>query len=258
MTRVESPIIGAVVPHDTELPPPRPGVRYVPVSFLGIVIADDELRDRVERWFHLPMLVLAFLILPLLVLEFAYFNRQHADPNYSPGDDWLYWLTHFGFAVIWLAFVAEFLVKVWIAECRLEYARRNWLDMVIIAMPLLRPLRAAMIAKTSRVFTLRGVGMKALKAVVTLIIGLEATERLLERLGLKSTSGRTPTRTMTRQQLADEVTHLRRQCDEWESWWEAHTRFIERQGYDRYSEPRPDPYGESEPPQDDDQPRRTQ
>ena len=57
------------VPHGTELPPPRPGVRYVRVPLWGIVIADDELRRRVDDRFHWPMIILALAILPLFLIE---------------------------------------------------------------------------------------------------------------------------------------------------------------------------------------------
>ena len=59
-----------IVPLDTPLPPPPPGVRYVRVPIVGIVIATDHRRRRVDRFFHWPMIVLALAILPLLLIEF--------------------------------------------------------------------------------------------------------------------------------------------------------------------------------------------
>jgi len=112
-----------IVPHDTKLSPPRPGVRYVSVPLIGIVIADDMVRRRVARRFHWPMIVLALGILPLLLVEFLQSPETGTPLRYA---------VDIGFAVIWLAFVIEFVIKITIAESRPEYVRRNWLDLIII------------------------------------------------------------------------------------------------------------------------------
>jgi hypothetical protein len=221
-----------VVPHGTVLPPPAPGVRYVSVPLVGIVVSDDELRDRVEHRFHWPMIVLALAILPLLAIEVW---RQPTGP--------LKLAIEVGFGVIWLAFVVEFVWKIAIAESRIEYVRRNWFDLVIILLPLLRPLRAFRatqgIARSTRVFRLRGVGMKCARYVFTILIGLKATERLLQRIGLKSSDERKEPERMTRYELMTEVKRLRRRNDAWEQWHEAHEGYVERHGGACYLEPRP-------------------
>lgn len=223
----------AVVPHETELPPPRPGVRYVQVRMLGIVIADDRLRHRVHRFFHWPMIVLALAVLPLLAIE-IFFKPEHGT--------WLWWLWLCGLVIIWIAFTVEFVIKVAIAESRVEYCRRNWLDIIIILIPVLRPLRVASVAKTTRVFTLRGVGMKFARYVFTILLGLEATDRMLRRFGLKADDGRKPLEKMTRHQLICELKQLRRLTDEWERWWAAHASFLQEQGMLLPGhEPRPEP-----------------
>ncbi len=43
---------------------------------------------------------------------------------------------------IWLAFGFDYAVRLWLADRRLVYARKHALDLVVIALPLLRPLRA--------------------------------------------------------------------------------------------------------------------
>ncbi len=167
----------SIVTSDQKLPPPRPGVRHVTVPLIRmIVIADDDLRTSIKRHFHWPMLVLALLMLPLLVVEFLI--------KPTPGT-WLWWICIIGLAIVWLAFLIEFVVKITIAESRFEYAKRNWLDIIIIIMPAFRTLRVAAIARSSRLFTLRGVGMKFGRSFFTALLGLEATDRLLHRIGLK-------------------------------------------------------------------------
>ncbi len=211
------------------MPPPPPGIRYVSVPLLGIVVADDELRDRVEHYFHWPMIVLALAMLPLFALEFV-----------QDTAGWLDWAVSVGFTVIWFAFLIEFIIKVAIAESRFEYCKRNWIDIVIILLPVLRVFRVARLARTTRVFRLRGVGMKLLRYALTIILGLSATERFLERVGLKLGKTREDPLRMTRYKLIDEVKQLRKRVDDWEVWHEAHVEFNREHGVTGFGEPIPD------------------
>lgn len=197
---------------------------------MGIVIADDELRMYVRRRFHWPMIILALMILPLLAWEFL------AKPTLWTFE---WWMSALAMSIIWVAFFVEFVVKITIAESRFEYVKKNWLDLIVLALPLLRPLRVAYLARTSRVFALRGVGMKFARYVITILIGLEATERLLERVGVKSRKGRPRPEEMTRYQLMDEVNRLRRETDGWRSWHAGHQEFNEQQGLPCYGKALP-------------------
>ncbi|MCP3903809.1 MAG: ion transporter [Planctomycetes bacterium] len=205
-----------IVPHGTRLPPPRPGVRHVRVPKWRVVISDDELRNRVDRVFHWPMILLALAVLPLLIIEFI-----------QKPEGWLDIAVRIGFAVIWLAFVVEFFIKIAIAESRVEYVRRNWLDVIIIILPLFRPLR---LARTARVFKLRGVGMKVVRHLFTIVIGMEATNRVLERFGIKPGAGRRHPDDMTRHELTAELKVLRSRIDAWEAWHEAHDAHVDEHG----------------------------
>jgi hypothetical protein len=223
-----------IAPADTELPPPRPGVRYVHVPVLGVIVSDDDLRARIDRRFHWPMIFLALAILPLLAIE--YFQRP---------EGWLKTAIEVGFFVIWAAFVIEFVVKITIAEARIQYVRKNWLDLVIIALPFLRVLRVARagssFARTTRVFKLRGVGMKCARYVFTVIIGLEATDRILERIGIKLHVDRKDPTKMTRYELIDEIKRLRKLADAWETWYEAQEEYAAtRNGAPAIHAPRPE------------------
>src|SRR5690349_11277803 len=97
------------VPFDTPLPPPPPGVRYVRLRWKGTVIADDDLRHRVERFFHYPMIVMALLVLPLLIIDYRYVHESHVHPDFVPTHDWTWWLTITGLTLVWIAFMVEFL-----------------------------------------------------------------------------------------------------------------------------------------------------
>ncbi len=232
----------AIVPLNQALPPAPPGCRYVPVKWLGVVIADDDLRKRVDRRFHKPMILLALLVLPLLVLDYVYI-REVSESGATGG--WLWWLVISGLTIIWIAFTLEFVIKIAIAESRLEYLRRNWLDLIIIVIPILRPLRMASVARTTRVFTLRGVGFKFARYVFTLFIGLEATNRMFERLGIKPRVARVDPEQMTRHQLTDEVKRLRRLADEWSQWYARQQQYLS--DHSRASLPEDHPREASEP-----------
>ncbi len=215
-------------PSDSKLPPPRPGVRHVKLKRLGILVADDELRRRVDRLFHRPMIILALLVLPVLAIELLYLN-----PEQFKSHDLAAWICRIVLALIWLAFLTEFVLKIMIAECRIEYIRRNWLDVIIILLPALRPLRVAAVARTSRVFTLRGVGVKFFRYAISAAIGLEATERILKKVGIKPRpSGQKPPEQMTRYQLMDEIKRLRKCRDQWEQWHTAEQEYLSQMGID--------------------------
>ncbi len=117
-----------------------------------------------DHVFHIPMLVLAFLILPLLALEFF----GHLSPIGKA-------LVEVGFWIVWLAFLAEFSIKISIAESKWQYVRRNWLDVMVLLLPLLRPLRVLRITRglqmgrSLRLLSLRAVGQKAITAIIFLI-----------------------------------------------------------------------------------------
>lgn len=233
------------MPHGTDLPPPRPGDRYVPVPIVGVVISDDDLRERVHRVFHVPMLVLALLILPLLALEL-----------WARPAGWWGRVLDIGFALIWVAFLVEFIVKITLAESRVEYVRRNWLDVIIILVPVLRPLRAkAAVVRSAKVFTVRGVGTKGVRYAAGFLLGLEATTRLRRRFGMTEGHDRPPEK-MTREALMDEVRRLRRVRRSWESWYEDRRTWAEARGLPVLPPPEPPPErecatGEPDPRHDD-------
>lgn len=141
------------------------------------------LQRRLERAFSIPMVWIALLILPVLALQ-AIFKGDIV--NYPV----LRLALHFGTGLIWFAFAAEFIVMVSVAEKKLTYCKKHWLDLVIILLPLvsflrtLRLLRASrllqvgrlqQLSKIVRVYRLRGLAMRGLRALLI----LELFSRLL-------------------------------------------------------------------------------
>ena len=97
---------------------------------------------RLERMTELPLLLLAFAMIPLLAASFLW--------DLSPEGHRVVLVLD---SLIWAIFAADLVVKVAIAPDRLGYIRRHWLDVLIVAIPFIRPLRTLRII----LFVARGV-----------------------------------------------------------------------------------------------------
>lgn len=135
-----------------------------------------RLRRRLEHYFSVPMIGIALLIVPILLVEFL-LKEQVA--RYA----WLRFALHAGTGVIWFAFAAEFILMISIAEKKFDYLRRHWVDLAIIVLPffsflrsvravrgtrLARLVRVPQIANLARVYRLRGTVLRAFRALVLL------------------------------------------------------------------------------------------
>jgi voltage-gated potassium channel len=83
-----------------------------------------------DRAFGGPMLLFAFLILPVLGLEYVHLVRAEASPTFALALD-------VSIALIWVAFALEFVLKVQAAPSSLGYMRDRWLDLAIVVLPTL-------------------------------------------------------------------------------------------------------------------------
>jgi len=143
----------------------------------GWTEVDDELVRRTDRAFTMPMIGVAFLVIPLLAVE--YFWQQRIENSLA-----LALSVHIVTALIWFAFALEFLVMISIVKKRWLYARQHWVDIVIIFIPLVAFLRAARLGRllrlqqamrTARVWRMRSVAMRAFRGFLL----LDAVDRLL-------------------------------------------------------------------------------
>ena len=155
-----------------------------------------QLLKVLDRVFGGPMLVFAFLILPVLGLEYVQAEKAKAIPGFTLAVD-------ASVAVIWVAFALEFIVKVSASPHTLTYLKERWLDVAIVALPtleyvlthwvewaplarLLRLTRAVgpqQLGQMGRVYRLRGLLMKGWHAVmlfevVARMTGNSAAKRL--------------------------------------------------------------------------------
>ncbi len=90
----------------------------------------EALLERVERLTELPLLLLAFVMVPLVVAQ-LFWDLPAQDLEVVNA------LSMF----IWATFTADLGVKTVIAPDRLRYLRRQWLDVLIVVLPFFRPLR---------------------------------------------------------------------------------------------------------------------
>jgi len=209
--RAPEPAKSRAAPRRRARPLP-PGWRWVQVPWRGRVVVGPEHRQRVDDFFRVPMIVLAILVLPLLALE----HWASETLTHVPA---LGYAATGALALIWLAFLVEFTVKVAIADSRWGYVQRNWLDVIVLILPFLRLLRvvsafrAMTVMKLAQGMTLRGVFLKFARGVVGFLLGAEAVRRLF---GIRRHDGPAEARErdrlqrLSRKQLIEEVIQLQR------------------------------------------------
>jgi voltage-gated potassium channel len=175
---------------------------------LGWRQVDRDLYDRLERVLAMPMLWVALMILPIFGAELILKENVEQWPVLATA-------LHVGSAFVWFAFAAEFLLMVSVADKKLDYCRKHWLNLAIILLPLLaflrgiqviRAFRVAQAGRLIRVYRMRSLMLRTYQGLVA----LSAVERLIHR---------DPHRHLDklRDQLADkekEIAALRRKIEE--------------------------------------------
>jgi voltage-gated potassium channel len=95
---------------------------------------EAEVRQRTfnsfERAVELPMLVLAFLMVPLLIGPELFDLSPELRETFFVLD----WF-------IWAVFALELAIKTYLSQDRAIYLKRHWFDVIIVVVPFLRPLR---------------------------------------------------------------------------------------------------------------------
>lgn len=119
--------------------------------------------DALERWLELPLAVLGGLWLVLLIVELLGHLPASGEPIAT---------------AIWAVFVADYVLRLWIAEERWTYVRRNWLTLVALFLPALRLLRLARLVPALR--AARAVrGVRAVRVATSLSRARRAVHRVL-------------------------------------------------------------------------------
>jgi voltage-gated potassium channel len=118
---------------------------------------DAAALDRFSARIDPVMTVLALLWLPVLIVPFV--TQLHGSVALT-----FEALDYF----VWAAFVVEYVVKLWLAADRRHFVRHHLLDLAMVAVPVLRPLRLARIfrlVRLSRVVLVLGSGLKRARAL---------------------------------------------------------------------------------------------
>ena len=103
--------------------------RYLPFNTMDVE-AREAMLDRIERLTELPLLLLSFIMIPLLLGPMLWSLSETEDLVFSTLD-----------VFIWAVFAADLAVKLAIAPDRLRFVKRNWLEVLVVAVPFIRPLR---------------------------------------------------------------------------------------------------------------------
>ena len=87
---------------------------------------------RVEEAAEVPMLILALLMIPLIVIPLSMDLSSTLNQVFIAAN----W-------VVWAAFAIELVVKTYLSSNRRRYLLTHWYDVLIVIIPFLRPLRIA-------------------------------------------------------------------------------------------------------------------
>jgi hypothetical protein len=121
-----------------------------------------------KRRFVLPMIGVALLIVPVLIIDWKFIDQIREEAPNLKIDLILESVQTF----IWCAFTFEFLLMISISRRKLHYVKKNWIDLLIILLPFvsfLRTLRISQIARlkyATRSFKLRSVITKARQGLI--------------------------------------------------------------------------------------------
>lgn len=124
-----------------------------------------EVLGQLDDWLETPMVLLGLAWLALLVVELI--------SGLSP------FLEAVGTA-IWIAFILDFLLRIFLAPRKLEYLRSNWLTAVALVLPAVRVLRAFRVVRALRAAR----GLRLVRIVTSLNRGMRALGRSMHRRGL--------------------------------------------------------------------------
>ena len=146
---------------------------------LGWQPIDRSLEKLLARRFSIPMIIIALLVLPVVILELFW-------AELIVNSSWLTFTLETATICIWMAFVFEFVVMISVTKRKLVYCRKNWIDLAIVLLPMLSFMRAArlgsalqiqQLSRTARVYRLRGIALRTWRAFVT----LDVLDMILQR-----------------------------------------------------------------------------
>jgi hypothetical protein len=173
------------------VPPLRMGCRglarpdHIWLPGLGWREVDHRLRRTLERFFSIPMIGFALMVLPLLALEYCWAEKIREEPVLALWFD-------IGTAVVWLAFSVELIVMVAVSDRPLRYCFLHWIDLAIVLLPAVevlplfrllrlgRVLRLEQLLRWGRLHRLQALATRGWRALLLLRIAQRLTGRSSE------------------------------------------------------------------------------
>jgi voltage-gated potassium channel len=111
---------------------------------------DNRLRRTLERFFSIPMICFALLVLPLMAFEYFEADRIRTEPMLA------LWLD-IGTSIIWLAFAVELILMARTAERPWRYCLDHWIDVAIVLLPAVEMLPLFRLLRLGRILRLENV-----------------------------------------------------------------------------------------------------
>jgi voltage-gated potassium channel len=111
--------------------------------------------DKFSAASELPMLVLTVVMIPALIIPFVWHHGAIAYGGLLEAVDYL----------IWSIFMIEYVIKLTLAPTRRQFVRKNIPDLIVVAVPFLRPLRIVRSVRALRFLRLARLGAFADKGV---------------------------------------------------------------------------------------------
>lgn len=127
----------------------------------------EEILERLEDWLETPLLILGFVWLALLVIEFIH--------GLSP---FLETVSN----VIWIIFIVDFIVKFTLAPRKFEYLKNNWLTAIALLVPALRIFRIFRVFRLVQAARFAR-GLRLVRIITTLNRGMRALGASMGRRG---------------------------------------------------------------------------
>jgi hypothetical protein len=100
-----------------------------------------------ERFFSIPMIGFALMVLPLLAVEYYWAEQIREEPLLRLWFD-------IGTSVVWLAFSVELIVMVSVSDRPWRYCLFHWIDVAIVLLPLVEMLPLFRLLRLGRLLRL--------------------------------------------------------------------------------------------------------
>jgi len=130
----------------------------------------EALLEQIQGWLEVPMLVLAFVWLALVIVEFVW--------GLSP-------LLEAAGYFIWALFILDFALGFTLAPRKFNYLKRNWLSGISLLAPALRIFRIVRLLRFARLYRVAGVtrSLRLLRVLSSINRGMRTLSASMSRRG---------------------------------------------------------------------------